>query len=177
MLDLIMSMRRRRYIQGLVRSGLVLGRNVELNDGFFLDPSHCFLITIEDGVTFGPGVRVFAHDASSLKCLGKTRVGLVRIGKNCFIGAGAVILPGVTIGENSIVGANSTVNRNIPAGEVWAGVPAGRILSVADYAAMLRMRPATDFTEAGYRIGVITDERKREMIEALEKGRLGFMVP
>ena len=177
MLDLIVSMRRRRYIRRLVRRGLVLGRNVELNDGFFLDPSHCFLITIEDGVTFGPGVRVFAHDASSLKCLGKTRIGLVHIGRNCFIGAGAVILPGVTIGEGSIVGANSTVNRNIPAGEVWAGVPANRILSVADYVAMLGMKPATDFTEAGYRIGVITEARKREMIEALRKRGLGFMVP
>lgn len=177
MLDWIMSMRRRRYIEGLVRRGLALGKNVELNDGFFLDPSHCFLITIEDGVTFGPGVRVFAHDASSLKCLGKTRIGLVHIGRNCFIGAGAVILPGVRIGESSIVGANSTVNRNIPAGEVWAGAPAVRILSVADYAAMLRMRRATDFTEAGYRMGVITDERKQEMIDALGKGRMGFMVP
>jgi maltose O-acetyltransferase len=177
MLNWIMRLRRRRYIEGLVRRGLALGKNVELNDGYFLDPSHCFLITIEDGVTFGPGVRVFAHDASSLKCLGKTRIGLVRIGKNCFVGAGAVILPGVTVGEGSIVGANSTVNRNIPAGEVWAGAPAVRILSVADYAAMLRMRPATDFAEAGYRMGVITDERKREMIDALGKGRMGFMVP
>jgi maltose O-acetyltransferase len=177
MLNWIMNLRRRRYIEGLVRRGLALGKNVELNDGFFLDPSHGFLITIEDGVTFGPGVRVFAHDASSLKCLGKTRIGLVRIGKNCFIGAGAVILPGVTIGENSIVGANSTVNRDIPAGEVWAGVPAARVLSVTDYAAMLRMRPAADFTEAGYRIDVITEERKREMIDALGKGRSGFMVP
>ncbi len=177
MLNWIINLRRRRYIEGLVRRGLVLGKNVELNDGFFLDPSHCFLITIEDGVTFGPGVRVFAHDASSLKCLGKTRIGLVRIGRNCFIGAGAVILPGVTIGETSIVGANSTVNRDIPPGEVWAGVPAARVLSVADYAAMLRMRPATDFTEAEYRIGVITEERKREIIDALGKGRMGFMVP
>jgi serine acetyltransferase len=102
---------------------------------------------------------------------------LVRIGKNCFIGAGAVILPGVTIGENSIVGANSTVNRDIPAGEVWAGVPAVRILTVSNYVAMLKMRPGSDFTEAGYRIDVITEERKREMIDALGKGRSGFMVP
>jgi maltose O-acetyltransferase len=177
MLALIKRLRRRRYIARLVRSGLRLGNNVELNDGFFIDPSHCFLIIIEDGVTFGPGVRVFAHDASSLKSLGKTRIGLVRLRKNCFVGAGTVILPGVTIGENSIVGANSTVNRRIPANEVWAGTPATRIMSVEHYVAMLRMRAAADFSEATYNSAVITEEGKRKMIELLKRDRLGFMVP
>jgi len=177
MLRLIRDFRRRRYIDGLKKRGLVLGKGVELNDGFFLDPSHCFLITIEDGVVFGPGVRVFAHDASSLKSLGKTRIGLVRLCRNCFIGAGSVILPGVTIGENSVVGANAAVTRSIPANEVWAGSPAARILSVADYVSMLRMRTATDFPESRYCIDVITDEGKQQMIEALKAKRLGFMVP
>lgn len=176
MLDRIIQYRRRRYIENLVRRGLVLGQRVELNDGFFLDPSHCFLITIEDGVTFGPGVRVFAHDASSLKCLGKTRIGLVRICANAFVGSGAVILPGVTIGEGSIVGANSVVNRSIPPGEIWAGVPAVRILSSRDYAVMLRMRPGIDFATATHGSDVITEERKREMVEALRDGRTGFML-
>jgi maltose O-acetyltransferase len=177
MIGFIQSWRRGRYIQRLVARGMALGRNVELNDGFFLDPSHCFLITIEDDVTFGPGVRVFAHDASSLKCLGKTRVGLVRLGRNCFVGAGAVILPGVTIGENSIIGANSVVSRSVPANEVWAGNPAVRILSVTDYAAMLRMRDGVDFPESDFRIGAITAERKQEMKSRLAKAGLGFMVP
>ncbi len=177
MLDFLMHYRKRRYIQRLVDAGLVLGKGVELNDGFFLDPSHCFLITIEDGVTFGPGVRIFAHDASSLKCLGKTRIGLVRLCKDCFLGAGAVVLPGVTVGERSIVGANSTVNRSIPAGEVWGGSPARRLMSVADYVSLLRMRPAADFREATHRKSVITADGKREMIEALARHGLGFMNP
>ena len=177
MLGIIQSWRRRRYINQLVRRGMTLGRDVALNDGFFLDPSHCFLITIEDGVTFGPGVKVFAHDASSLKCLGTTRIGLVRLRRNAFIGANSVILPGVTVGEDSIVGANSTVARDIPAREVWAGTPAQRLSSVDHYVRMLSLRGGRTFTEGRYAIDRITDERRQEMIAALERDRIGFMAP
>jgi acetyltransferase-like isoleucine patch superfamily enzyme len=48
----------------------------------------------------------------------------VRIGDNCFIGAHAIILPGVTIGDNCIVSAASVVARDIPAGSLVAGNPA-----------------------------------------------------
>jgi acetyltransferase-like isoleucine patch superfamily enzyme len=60
---------------------------------------------------------VFAHDASSLKCVGKTRIGLARIFRSCFAGAGSAILPSVTVGHGSIVGGDSTVQRNMPVGE------------------------------------------------------------
>lgn len=48
----------------------------------------------------------------------------VRIGDNCFIGAHAMILPGVTIGDNCIIAAASLVARNVPAGSLVAGNPA-----------------------------------------------------
>jgi maltose O-acetyltransferase len=177
MLGFLRQWRRRRYMAKLVDRGLVLGDNVELNDGFFLDPSHCFLITIEDGVTFGPNVQVFAHDASCLRSLGKTRIGLVRLRRNCFIGGSTVILPGVTVGENSIIGANSTVSRSVPANQVWAGSPATKIMSVADYVAMLAMRRGPDFLEESYRMESLTTLRRKEIIEALETHRIAFMVP
>ena len=47
----------------------------------------------------------------------------VRIGTRCWIGAGAIICPGVTIGEYSIVGASSVVTRDIPARVMAAGTP------------------------------------------------------
>ncbi len=47
----------------------------------------------------------------------------VHIGKNVWIGAGAVILPGVTIGDNSVIGAGSVVNKDIPANVVAVGNP------------------------------------------------------
>lgn len=47
----------------------------------------------------------------------------VHIGKNCWIGAGAVILPGVTIGDNTVIGAGSVVSKDIPANVVAVGNP------------------------------------------------------
>ena len=47
----------------------------------------------------------------------------VRIGKNCWIGAGAIVLPGVTIGDNTVIGAGSVVTWDVPAGVVAVGNP------------------------------------------------------
>ena len=47
----------------------------------------------------------------------------VRIGKNCWIGAGAIILPGVNIGDNTVIGAGSVVTKDIPANAVAVGNP------------------------------------------------------
>ena len=47
----------------------------------------------------------------------------VHIGKNCWIGAGAVILPGVTIGDNTVIGAGSIVTKDIPENVVAVGNP------------------------------------------------------
>ena len=49
------------------------------------------------------------------------------IGKNSFIGARAMILPGVTIGENAVIGAQSVISKNVPANEIFAGNPALKI--------------------------------------------------
>ena len=47
----------------------------------------------------------------------------VHIGRNCWIGAGALIMPGVTIGDNTVIGAGSVVTHDIPAGVVAVGNP------------------------------------------------------
>ena len=49
----------------------------------------------------------------------------IHIGKRCWIGAGAVILPGITIGDDTVIGAGSVVTKDIPANVVAVGTPAG----------------------------------------------------
>ncbi len=48
----------------------------------------------------------------------------MRIGRNVWIGAGALILPGVTVGDDAIIGAGSVVTRDVPAGATFVGNPA-----------------------------------------------------
>ena len=55
----------------------------------------------------------------------------VHIGRNCWIGAGAVILPGVTIGDNTVIGAGSVVTKDVPANVVAVGNPC-RVLREID---------------------------------------------
>ncbi len=47
----------------------------------------------------------------------------IHIGKNCWLGAGVIVLPGVTIGDNTVVGAGSIVNKDLPANVVAVGNP------------------------------------------------------
>ena len=47
----------------------------------------------------------------------------VHIGKNCWLGAGVIVLPGVTIGDNVVIGAGSIVNKDIPSNVVAVGNP------------------------------------------------------
>ncbi len=56
----------------------------------------------------------------------------VRIGKNCWIGAGAIMLPGVTIGDNTVIGAGSVVTKDIPSNVVAVGNPCRVLREVND---------------------------------------------
>ncbi len=56
----------------------------------------------------------------------------VKIGKNCWIGAGAVILPGVTVGDNVVIGAGSVVTKDIPSSVVAVGNPCRILREVSD---------------------------------------------
>lgn len=57
----------------------------------------------------------------------------VRIGKRCWIGAGAVILPGVTIGDGTVIGAGSVVTKDIPANVVAVGNPCRVLREIGDH--------------------------------------------
>ena len=56
----------------------------------------------------------------------------VHIGKNCWLGAGVIVLPGVTIGDNSVIGAGSLVNKDIPPDVVAVGTPCKVLRKIND---------------------------------------------
>ena len=117
----------------LVKRGLRVGEDFNRQQGCYIDPTHCFLIEIGNNVTFSIRVTVMAHDASTKKILGYTKIGSVTVGDNVFVGANTTILPGVKIGNNVIIGAGSVVTHSVPDNTVVAGNPAKVISSLEEY--------------------------------------------
>ncbi len=166
-----------RQLKQLVADGLVVGQNVHIGPMCFLDPDTCWMISIGDNSTLGPRVTVLAHDASTRRHIGFTKIGRVIIGKNVFVGAGAIILPGVTVGDNSIIGAGSVVTKDVPAGTVVAGAPAVVVAQLDQLLEKhkLKMKDAPKYMAAEWPISDgISDEKKQQMVRELT-GRIGYI--
>jgi acetyltransferase-like isoleucine patch superfamily enzyme len=106
-----------------------IGKNVFINfDCVFLDLGG---ITIEDNVLIAPKVSLLSegHPVSPSE-RGSLIPGPIHIKTGAWIGAGATILPGVTIGENSVVAAGAVVSKDVPANTVVGGVPAKILKSI-----------------------------------------------
>jgi len=117
----------------LRRRGASIGENVDILDNCIIDPDHCFHIKIGNNVTFAPNVHVLAHDASTKKFIGYTKVKNTTIGNNVFVGAGSLILPGVQVGDNVIIAAGSVVITDVPDDTVFGGNPAQQISTTSSY--------------------------------------------
>ena len=116
-----------RRFEMMKRGGLVVGDNFNMLEGCIIDASHYWHIRIGDNVTLAPNVHILAHDASTKMHLGYTRIGKVTIGNRVFIGAGSIIMPGVTIEDNCIIGSGSIVTKDIQSNTVACGNPAKMI--------------------------------------------------
>jgi acetyltransferase-like isoleucine patch superfamily enzyme len=111
------------------------GRHITLGKNVFINHACTFLdlggITIEDDVQIGPKVNLITEnhpvDPAKRKYLDLKSI---LIKRNAWIGAGATILPGVTIGENSIVAAGAVVNKDVPANCIFGGIPAKFIKAI-----------------------------------------------
>jgi len=57
----------------------------------------------------------------------------IRIGRNCWLGAGVIVVPGVTIGENTVIGAGSVVTKDIPANVVAVGNPCRVLRPISEH--------------------------------------------
>ena len=115
-----------------------IGHNVVIGDRVRIG-AMCFIpegVTLEDDAWIGPRVT-FTNDMYPPSGPEKWKQTLVK--KGARIGAAATILPGVVIGENALIGAGSVVTHNVPAGEIWAGVPARQLVKDE-----LRGLPRTD---------------------------------
>lgn len=67
--------------------------------------------------------RILLHDASLRRKTGYTKIGVVSIGNNVFIGADSTLLPGISIGDNVVIGAGTVVAKDIPSDCVVVGNP------------------------------------------------------
>lgn len=113
------------------------GRFIQIGKNVFINHACSFLdmggIIIEDDVLIGPGVNLTTEnhplDPADRKTL---LLKPIIVKRNAWIGAGAAILPGVTIGENAIVAAGAVVSKDIPANTIVAGVPAKVIKKLND---------------------------------------------
>ncbi len=111
------------------------GRSIRLGKNIFINHACSFLdiggITIEDEVQIGPRVNLTSENHPLDPADRTTLIPRpIVIKRNAWIGAGATILPGVTIGENSVVAAGAVVSRDVPPNTVVAGVPAKVVKSL-----------------------------------------------
>lgn len=177
--EIVYRLRGQVTTEELIQRGLTVGKNFKRLNDVIIDDSHAWLITIGNDVTLAPRVHILAHDASTKNFLGYTRIGLVCIGNNVFIGAESIILPGVRIGDNVVVGAGSIVTKNIPSNSVVMGNPARVVSKISEFITKKEQEKASaccfddDFT---MRNAQLSQNMKTEMIGKLqESGGIGYV--
>ncbi len=107
------------------------GYNISLGANVFLNFNCVILdvvaVTIGEGTQIGPAVQIYAADHprdAATRDAGLEFGRPIKIGRNVWIGGGAIILPGLTIGDDAVIGAGSVVTRDVAAGARVGGNPA-----------------------------------------------------
>ena len=110
------------------------GRNIYANFNLTLvDDTHIY---VGDNTMFGPNVVVATAGHPLLPELreqGFQYNAPVHIGRNCWIGAGAIRLPGVTVGDNAVIGAGSIVTKDVPASVLAVGNPCRVLREIGEH--------------------------------------------
>ncbi len=96
-----------------------ISKTARISWHIFLDKAYPKGIYIDDESYLASGVTVLAHDFARLTGRLNTK-----IGKRCFVGVNAIIMPGITIGDEVIVGAGAVVTKDVPSHCIVAGNPA-----------------------------------------------------
>jgi maltose O-acetyltransferase len=114
------------------------GSNIELGDRVFFNFNCAVLdvcrVRIGDYTLLGPGVQILTpmHPLNAALRRKQEYGKPVEIGADVWVGAGALILPGVSIGSRAVIGAGSVVTRDIPANVFAAGNPCRVIRAITD---------------------------------------------
>jgi acetyltransferase-like isoleucine patch superfamily enzyme len=116
--------------------GVSIGRHAYVGMDTWLDDQFPELIRLEDDVVVSFRVMVVVHDDA--RRMDRTEAGMeqgtvapVLLCRGCYLGAGSLILPGVTVGEKAVVAAGAVVTRDVPPRTLVAGVPA-RVVRTLD---------------------------------------------
>jgi len=169
---ILLMLNREVSTETLVKRGMKCGKNFTRQQGCFIDPSHAWLISIGDNVTFSIRVTVLAHDASTKLAAGYSRIRKVDIGNDVFVGANVTILPGVHIGDRCVVAAGSVVTKDIPSGSVAAGNPARVIATMEEWSKKIKaeFEASEKFSEDYTMRKNVSESLKKEMIEKMADG-------
>ena len=107
------------------------GLNTHLGNNVFINTNCIILdsakVSIGDNTMLGPNVQIYTPEHPldyKTRNSGFESAKPITVGKNCWLGGGVIILPGVTIGDGCVIGAGSVVTKNIPENSLAAGNPA-----------------------------------------------------
>lgn len=126
------------YIEPPLRSNfggghVHFGKGVYANFNLTLvDDTHIY---VGDHTMLGPNVTIATAGHPILPQLRQREYQYnmpVRIGRNCWLGAGVIVLPGITIGDNTVIGAGSVVTKDIPSNVVAVGNPCGVLREIGE---------------------------------------------
>ena len=116
------------------------GRHVKFGKGVYANFNLTLVddteITVGEYTMFGPNVTLATAGHPILPELrekGYQYNAPVHIGRNCWLGAGVIVLPGVSIGENTVVGAGSVVTKDLPANVIAVGTPARVVREINEH--------------------------------------------
>lgn len=114
------------HFTSIVNGKVTIGKGVAK---YFANSSGCYIqgkngIIIDDYSLFAPGVKIISANHSKDNLNDHDVDKPIKIGKNCWLGANSVILPGVELGDNVIVAAGSVVTKSFGANLILGGVPA-----------------------------------------------------